>query len=308
MDFFSTQNILVHIPIGAGGYDLSWIEAVGTLAGLLCIWLASLEKISNYAFGLINVTLFAIIFFQIQLYASLLLQLFFFAANIYGWYAWSRQNSQQEAELQIRWLPLPKAIAWFAACVVAIGFMTVFIDPVFAFLTRVAVSVMSGLGLNVTMPELQPDAFPFWDSCMMVLSIAAMILMTRKYVENWLLWVVINVISVVIFARQGVYAMSLEYMLLTVIALNGSRMWINSARERGSPPHSPRMKSVSVARARFPVNGDGRVSGRTAPRSGDSLARYMADTPSGWWRAQFRSDAQGSAEYVQATHRDRGAE
>lgn len=77
--------------------------------------------------------------------------------------------------------------------------MTVFIDPVFAFLTRVAVSVMSGLGLNVTMPELQPDAFPFWDSCMMVLSIAAMILMTRKYVENWLLWVVINVISVVIF-------------------------------------------------------------------------------------------------------------
>mgnify|MGYP000143419902 CR=1 FL=1 len=103
---------------------------MGTLAGLLCIWLASLEKISNYAFGLINVTLFAIIFFQIQLYASLLLQLFFFAANIYGWYAWSRQNSQQEAELQIRWLPLPKAIAWFVACVVAIGLMTVYINGV----------------------------------------------------------------------------------------------------------------------------------------------------------------------------------
>ena len=63
MDFFSVQNILVHIPIGAGGYDLSWIEAVGTIAGLLCIGLASLEKISNYFFGLINVTLFGIIFF-----------------------------------------------------------------------------------------------------------------------------------------------------------------------------------------------------------------------------------------------------
>ncbi len=234
MDFFSTQNILVHIPIGAGGYDLSWIEAVGTLAGLLCIWLASLEKISNYAFGLINVTLFAIIFFQIQLYASLLLQVFFFAANIYGWYAWSRQNTSNEAVLQIRWLPLPKAIAWLVACVAAIGLMTAFIDPVFAMLTRIAVSIMQSLGLNVVMPELQPDAFPFWDSCMMVLSIAAMILMTRKYVENWLLWVVINVISVVIFALQGVWAMSLEYMLLTVIALNGSRMWMKSARERGS--------------------------------------------------------------------------
>ena len=114
MDFFSVQNILVHIPIGAGGYDLSWIEAVGTIAGLLCIGLASLEKISNYFFGLINVTLFGIIFFQIQLYASLLLQVFFFAANIYGWYAWSRQTSQNEAELKIRWLPLPKALSWLA--------------------------------------------------------------------------------------------------------------------------------------------------------------------------------------------------
>lgn len=234
MDFFSTQNILVHIPLGAGGYDLSWIEAVGTVAGLLCIWLASLEKIVNYLFGLINVTLFAIIFFQIQLYASLLLQLFFFAANLYGWYAWSRQTSQNEAELQIRWLPLPKALSWLAACVVAIALMTLYIDPVFAVLTRVAVNVMQGMGMNVVMPTLQPDAFPFWDSSMMVLSIAAMVLMTRKYVENWLLWVIINVISVAIFALQGVYAMALEYLILTFIALNGSRMWMSSARERGS--------------------------------------------------------------------------
>lgn len=234
MDFFSTQNILVHIPLGAGGYDLSWIEAVGTIAGLLCIWLASLEKIVNYLFGLINVTLFAIIFFQIQLYASLLLQLFFFAANLYGWYAWSRQTSQNEAELQIRWLPLPKALSWLAACVVAIALMTFYIDPVFAVLTRVAVNVMQGLGMNVVMPTLQLDAFPFWDSSMMVLSIAAMVLMTRKYVENWLLWVIINVISVAIFTLQGVYAMALEYLILTFIALNGSRMWMNSARERGS--------------------------------------------------------------------------
>lgn len=133
-----------------------------------------------------------------------------------------------------RLLPLPKALSWLAVCVVSIGLMTVFINPVFAFLTRVAVMIMQALGLQVVMPELQPDAFPFWDSCMMVLSIVAMILMTRKYVENWLLWVIINVISVVIFALQGVYAMSLEYIILTFIALNGSRMWINSARERGS--------------------------------------------------------------------------
>ncbi|MGD8106775.1 nicotinamide riboside transporter PnuC [Pantoea sp. FN0302] len=230
MDFLSTQNILIHIPLGKGGYDLSWIEAIGTLAGLLCIWLASREKIINYLFGLINVTLFAIIFFQIQLYASLLLQLFFFAANLYGWYAWSRQEGNQAA-LQIRWLPRNKALGWGVGSLLAIALMTLWIDPVFAFLTEVAVMLMQALGLQVTMPELQPDAFPFWDSTMMVLSIVAMILMTRKYVENWLLWVVIDVISVWIFARQGVYAMSLEYLILTLIALNGSWLWIKSARQ-----------------------------------------------------------------------------
>lgn len=90
------------------------------------------------------------------------------------------------------------------------------------------------------MPELQPDAFPFWDSTMLVLSIAAMVLMTRKYVENWLLWVIIDVISVVIYAVQGVYAMSLEYVLLTAIALMGSYSWIKSAQRNGYTPLAAR--------------------------------------------------------------------
>ncbi|ACY61831.1 intergral membrane NMN transport protein PnuC [Yersinia pestis D182038] len=173
-----------------------------------------------------------------QLYASLLLQLFFFGANIYGWYAWSKQTPDNQAELKIRWLSLPKALAWAAVCIAGIVLMTLHIDTVFAWLTRVAVTVMQSLGANVQMPELQPDAFPFWDSTMMVLSIAAMILMTRKYVENWLIWVVIDVISVAIFAYQGVYAMALEYAFLTLIALNGSWLWIKSAARNHSRPLS----------------------------------------------------------------------
>lgn len=238
MDFLSTSNIMIHIPLGQGGYDLSWIEAVSTLFGLLCIWYASQEKIINYAFGLINVSLFAVIFFQIQLYASLLLQIFFFAANIYGWYAWSRQTSDNQAELKIRWLSRPKAAIWAMVSIVCLLFMTYNIDVVFAFLTKISVSLMQALGLNVVLPVLQPDAFPFWDSAILVLSIVAMVLMTRKYVENWILWVIIDVISVVIFALQGVYVMALEYVILTAIALNGSWLWIKSARENGSQPLS----------------------------------------------------------------------
>ena len=144
MDFFSIHHLLVHIPLGTGGYDLSWIEALGTLAGLACIWLASKEKISNYLFGLINVTLFALIFFQIQLYASLLLQVFFFLANLYGWYAWRRPQSETSNALVVRWLTVPKAISWALVCALAIGLLTLYIDPVFAALSSLAV-----YGLNL---------------------------------------------------------------------------------------------------------------------------------------------------------------
>ncbi|PHM25267.1 nicotinamide riboside transporter PnuC [Xenorhabdus ehlersii] len=231
MDFFNIDNILVHIPLGTGGYNLSYIEAIGTIAGLLCIWLASQEKIINYLFGLINVSLFAVIFFQIQLYASLILQIFFFAANIYGWYAWSRVNEQKQIELKIRWLN-PKQMAVVAAVsIFAILIMTFNIDQVFGYMAKVVVLALQGIGFNIIMPDLQPDAFPFWDSVMTVLSIVAMILMTRKYVENWLIWVIIDVISVVIYYYQGVLAMSLQYIILTGIALNGARLWIKAAKQ-----------------------------------------------------------------------------
>ena len=231
MEFFDINNILMVIPLGKDeAYALSWIEAVGAVAGLLCIWLASLEKTINYLFGLINVTLFAVIFFQIQLYANLLLQIFFFAANVYGWYAWSRCNSNAEAELKIRWMSPLKTGVLAVVCLGATLLLARFIDPVFTRLAQSMVSMLNMAGAELAMPVLLPDAFPFWDAAMTVLSVAAMILMTRKLVENWLLWVVINIISVVIYYQQGVYALSLEYLILLGVALNGSRMWIKAAK------------------------------------------------------------------------------
>ncbi|ABU74032.1 nicotinamide riboside transporter PnuC [Vibrio campbellii] len=234
MDLFALldiNNTLVNIPIG-DGYAMSWIEAFGTVFGLLCIWFASQEKTINYLFGLLNVTLFAVIFFQIQLYGLLLLQLFFFCANIYGWYAWTRPNAQGET-LEVRWLSKQKLIATGSVSIVAIALLTIYIDPFFFALANIAVDTLNVFGAGLSEPVLEPDAFPFWDATMTVLSIVAQILMTRKYVENWILWVVINIISVGIYATQGVYAMSVQYAILMFIAANGTREWARSAKRNG---------------------------------------------------------------------------
>ncbi len=159
-ELFSINNTLVTIPLG-GGYAMSWIEAIGTLFGLACIWFASQEKTINYLFGLINVSLFAIIFFQIQLYGLLMLQLFFFCANVYGWYAWTRPANDQGDTLQIRWLSKSKLMVTAAVSVLAIALLTRYIDPVFATLARTSVSLLNLFGANLAIPEPSPDAFPF---------------------------------------------------------------------------------------------------------------------------------------------------
>ncbi|HIF9329465.1 TPA: nicotinamide riboside transporter PnuC [Photobacterium damselae] len=233
MDFlawFDINNTLVNFPIG-DGYAMSWIEAIGTIFGLLCIWFASKEKTINFLFGLINVTLFGIIFFQIQLYGLLLLQVFFFCANIYGWYAWTQPSSENGDTLEVRWLSKEKLVLTTAISIIAIGLLTVYIDPVFFALANISVDALNLFGANLAAPSLQPDAFPFWDASMTVLSIMAQILMTRKYVENWILWVIINIISIGLYAAQGVYALSIEYAILLFVAANGARCWIEIAKK-----------------------------------------------------------------------------
>lgn len=225
----SINTVLYHFNLGVG-YSLSYIEAVGTIFGLLCIWYASKEKFFNFYFGLINVTLFAIIFYQIQLYANLLLQIFFFVMNLYGLYAWGKSTSSDDG-LKIRWLSKPQLILTIIASLIAIGILANFINLFFNTLTLIAVKLMQLVIPSIAMPALQPDPYPLMDAAVTILSIVAMVQMTRKLVENWIVWVIIDLISIVLYAKQGVYFMALEYVLLTAIALNGTIEWIKAARK-----------------------------------------------------------------------------
>ncbi len=228
--WFSIKNIMVHIPLGTG-YDLSYIEAVGTVFGLLCIWYASKEKIINYFYGLINVALFCIIFYQIQLYANMLLQLYFFVINIYGWYAWSRQSSDSSAALKVRWMSKSKTITTVISAIVCIIVLALFINPIFYSLTKAAVYIVNLAGVNLAVPPLIPDPNPILDSTVTILSLIAMILMTRKYVENWIMWFLIDILSIILYSTQGVYVIALEYVLLTFIAASGTINWIKTAKK-----------------------------------------------------------------------------
>lgn len=227
-NWLSIEHTLITIPLGEG-YNLSWIEAIATIFGLLCIWCASQAKTINFFFGLINVTLFAFIFYQIQLYALLMLQVFFFIANIYGWYAWTSPSKNTGEPLKIRWLSSSKQLITIAAITLVTILLTYNIDAFFQWLTNIVITVLNIIGIQQEAVTIAPNAYPFWDSAVAVISVIAQVLMTRKYVENWLLWVVVNIISVGLYIAQGVYVLALEYAILLFIAGNGARLWRKQA-------------------------------------------------------------------------------
>lgn len=198
------------------------IEIFCIISGLLCIWLASKEKSINYFFGIINVSLCSYLFFQNQLYGSLMLQIFFLITNIYGWYNWNNNSNNSK----IRYLSSYKTIIIFL--IISIFFIITFyiyINTIFDFLTKITIIIMKYFGLKIVYTNIKPNSLPFWDSCILVLSIIAMILMTHKYIENWLIWIIINLISVKIFLFQKMYIMAIEYLLLTCLSLYGYFLW-----------------------------------------------------------------------------------
>lgn len=229
LDLFSIHNIMVHIPLGVGGYDLSWIEAIGTVLGLINIWLASREVTINYLFGILNVILFTLIFYQIQLYASMFLQVFFLGANIIGWYIWNKSDNSEGTELIIRWMPIKTNIVVSFISIICIIFLSKNIDSVFFFFSNVSVFIMHLFDNSIQPPTPIPD--PLADSTIMILSIVATIIMIKKYVENWMVWCALDILSVWLYAKQGVYFMSLEYVVLIFIAAFGTWNWIRLSRE-----------------------------------------------------------------------------
>src|SRR5690349_24874971 len=89
MNFFDIKNTAFEII----GYQISYVELIGTLFGFISVYFASKANILTWSTGIINELFLFILFFQIQLYADMFLQLYFFAVTIYGWRKWKINNT-----------------------------------------------------------------------------------------------------------------------------------------------------------------------------------------------------------------------
>jgi nicotinamide mononucleotide transporter len=202
MSFFNINNIAVEII----GYQISYVEMIGTLFGLISVYLATNNSILTWVTGIINELFLFILFFQVQLYADMFLQAFFFLVTLYGWYNWKqipKQNGITRTELKTNF--------WLLITIVA-G------TTIFGFL-------ISNIHLYLPQYFKTEASYPYGDSFVTVLSIIAIFLLAQKRIETWYLWILVDIVCVFMFFKKGIVFLGLEYIIFLGMATYGLLNW-----------------------------------------------------------------------------------
>lgn len=214
MSFFDIDYIFFEVL----GYPMSYLEFFGTLAGALAIWLSAKANVWSWPIGVINVVLFFFLFYQVQLYPDMFLQVFFFVTNLMGWWRWTHPKKYEEDrkhELRVSYLR-PKHFI----LITALGIAGTVVFGSFA------------ERIHEIFPVLfpKPSAFPYLDSFVTVMSIITTFLMINKKIESWILWIVIDVIATYMYFVKGIKFVGLEYLAFCFIAGYGLWNWIREYR------------------------------------------------------------------------------
>jgi len=201
---FDINNIIFE----AWGYRMSLLELLATLTGLAAVWFAARSNILTWLFALVNAVLFFILFYQVNLYSAMALQVFFFCNALYGWYNWRRSRNGDQTPVTM--LRHKQRVIWVAVIIlgtIALG------------------TIMSRI--HLWLPDLFPDraTFIYTDAMIAVMSIVASLLLAKLRLENWILWILVNLMSVAMYAMKGVMLVSLQYVIFLFMASYGLVEW-----------------------------------------------------------------------------------
>lgn len=189
----------------------AWLAAdewVGAVLGTLAVWFLIREDVRAWPVGVAYVFASVTVLWEAKLYANLVLHVAgFLTMNLYGWYFWLFGGESRDA------LPVTRAGAATLGVVAA-------------------ASAAGTVAFGAWLATRTDAAFPFWDSAILAMSLAAFWLTARKKIENWIVWFVVNVISVGVYLAQDLALYATLYFLYLGMAVWGYRAWSASMASR----------------------------------------------------------------------------
>lgn len=185
------------------------LETIAALFGILSVWLSTREHIASWPTAIVNVGLYFVVFRRAQLYADMWLQAIYLALSCYGWYEWKFGGADRTE------LPVSRVTRREALRLIPIG-------------------LVAASGLALYFERHTDAALPWVDSALSVLSLIAQWMMTRKLLENWVVWIIADVAYVAMFLSKALYVTAALYAVFLVLATKGYFDWRRSWQARAS--------------------------------------------------------------------------
>lgn len=184
---------------------LSLLEWTAMGLGLFNIALLIFRTAWNFAFGIASVALYVFVFWEKRLYAESALQVFFVLAQVWGWWLWLKVGVEG-SRVPVRWMDWGSRAAWLL------------------------VTAALSLNLGWLMHKFTNAAMPYADAGITGASVAAQILLGLRRIENWVLWVAIDLAAIALYINRGLYPTAGLYSGMLVMSLIGLREWIQAER------------------------------------------------------------------------------
>ena len=178
----------------------SGMEVFGFLTGVACVALLVRQNIWNWPVGIANNAVFIVLYYRTGLYADVGLQGFYIVISAYGWWNWLHGGRNHGA------LAVSRVRPWIGA------------------LLALAVATLTAL-LAWLLRRYTNSTVPVWDSLITALSLVAQYMMTRKWIENWAVWILANCLSVGLLITKGLYVASALYAVYQVLCIMGWVEW-----------------------------------------------------------------------------------
>ncbi len=180
--------------------DTSWLEVVAVVFGILSVWFARKENIWVYPTGIVNVLVYVYLCFFAGLYADMAINAFYFVMSVFGWYNWSRRDENSH-HVPITSLSIKQWLFYVLLIAVAFGI------------------------IYYVLSNFTDSTVPVFDSFTTSLFIAGMWLMAIKKIENWLLWILGDLLVIPMFAIKGLAFTSVQYIVFLVLAIMAYIEW-----------------------------------------------------------------------------------
>lgn len=186
------------------------LEAVGLITGLLCVIFLIRQNVLTWLFGILYVLVSFYVFWTSQLYGDFILHVFYLVLNVYGWYAWVKRGPDNEP-LKVSYQSMSSSLQTIVIVIIGI----------FLFAQLL-------IALPSLFPGMEPAALPYWDSITSTLSVAGMWLTTKKKIENWYYWLLVDIIATGVYYYKGLYFYSALYFIYIGFAVWGYIEWRRS--------------------------------------------------------------------------------